>query len=78
MQWTSRRRASEAKNVYRLLRWIGYFVSNRICGFGVHFRGHIGGGRSQAVLDILEVTGRVSGRGCLHENTFLDKKLCEN
>ena len=34
--------------------------------------GHVGGGRRWAVLNILEGTGRVSGRaGCLQRNTFV-------
>ena len=49
--------------------WI--FASRKNCGFRAHFGRHIGGWRLQAVLDILEVIGRVSGRPvCLHDNTF--------
>ena len=38
------------------------FVPNKICGFGGHFGDRDGGWRLQAVLDILEVIGRASGR----------------
>ena len=47
------------------------FVPNLMCGFGGHFGGHDGGWRLWAVLDILEVTGRASGRTrCLKKTRF--------
>ena len=50
------------------------FVPNKICGCEGHFGGNDGGWRLRAVLDILEVTGRASGRTrCLQKNTFLIK-----
>ena len=48
------------------------FVPNYICGFEAHFGDMSVVGGSWAVLDILEVTGRVSWRACcLKKNTFL-------
>ena len=60
---------------YRVLRWIGYLRPElNLWVWSAFWKGHVGGWRLQAVLDILEVTGRVSGRaGCLHENTFVRK-----
>ena len=53
---------------------LGTVVSNYLCEFGAHFGCLISGGQLQAVLEILEVNGRVSGRAkYLHENTFLSK-----
>ena len=50
------------------------FVPNKICGFRAHFGASLVVGGSRAVLDILEVTGRPSGRTrCLQQNTLLIK-----
>ena len=51
---------------------------NYICGFRAHFGDTSVVGGSRAVLDILEVTGRVCGRaGCLHEKHFFDQNRRE-
>ena len=56
---------------------LAVFVPINICGFRVHFSGTYRW-RSRAVLDILEVFGRVSGRTrCLHETLFFFRKLIE-
>ena len=47
------------------------FVPNKICGFRAHFGALLVVDGSRAVLDILEVTGRASGRTrCLQKTRF--------